>query len=276
MTRLSRPFAALSGAADFFLNVLYPPRCMGCGSFLTISHGLSRLSPEQALTLLGTGDFARLLAGWLCPPCRESLSPVTQPFCTSCGEEFKSRVGSDHLCGACAADPPPFDRARSVFFYEEALAFAIQSMKYRGRMELGRPLGLVFADAFLRHFSEDPPDFAVPVPLHHKRLRKRGANQVVLLVADWAKFSGFAPLVPEALKRLRPTPAQASLDRAHRAANVRKAFAVKRPELVAGKKILLLDDVFTTGATSRECAKVLKKAGAARVDVLTLARVAAG
>lgn len=276
MTRLSPPFAAFAGAADLILNVLYPPRCMGCGGFLSINSGISRLSPEKAMPLLGTGDFDRLLAGWLCGPCRESLAPLTQPFCTTCGEEFKSRIGSNHLCGACAADPPPFDRARSVFFYEEALAFAIQNMKYRGRMELGRPLGLALADAFLRFLADAPPYLAVPVPLHRARLRKRGFNQVLLLVADWAKFSGFPPLVPDALKRLRPTPAQATLDRAHRAANVRKAFAVNRPELVEGKNILLLDDVYTTGATSRECAKVLKKAGAARVDVLTLARVAAG
>ena len=263
-------------AAEFLLSALYPPRCLGCGKFLSISQGFARLSPERAGPLLGGGDLLALLSGWLCNECQDEVAPVESPICSVCGEVFVSRTGPDRVCGLCAERRPAFSVARAAGLYEGALARGVQRLKYGGRMELARPLGYLLQDAYLRHFADDPPDLVIPVPLHKSRLRERGFNQVMLILADWAGRPELPPVSSRLMKRVRPTPPQASLDRVHRAASVRKAFSVERPDEVKDRKVLVVDDVYTTGATARECAKVLKKAGAARVDVLTLARVTAG
>jgi ComF family protein len=183
---------------------------------------------------------------------------------------FPVREGVDHLCGPCQTEPPPFDRARAAALYDEEgpSGRAIKSLKYGRRLEmlpvmqhwLKRPLCLELVRE---------ADLLAPVPLHPSRLRRRGFNQSLLLAQAFPE----AHLERELLIRVRPTPPQTGLNSKERRENVKGAFAVPRPELVKGKRILLIDDVFTTGATVRECAKVLRKAGANRVDILTVARV---
>jgi len=151
------------------------------------------------------------------------------------------------------------------------LLVLVHQLKYRGRTVLGAPLGRLLYAAFVRWFSHDPPDLIIPVPLHARRLRQRGFNQAYQLVRGWPsrERSGIAR---EVLVRRRPTPPQTGLGRRDRRKNIRGAFTVADGKRIDGKRILLIDDVMTTGATLNECAGVLRSAGAARVDCLTLAR----
>lgn len=151
----------------------------------------------------------------------------------------------------------------------------IHALKYNGRIALARPLGRILLAALMHHFSTDDIDMVIPVPLHPNRLRNRGFNQALLMLREWPDFPAIqqAGIVIEKniLVRRINTASQTGLGREKRKANVRRAFAVNSPEKVKGKRVLLIDDVFTTGATCGECAKVLEKAGAAAVSILTLA-----
>lgn len=209
-----------------------------------------------------------LADGLLCQNCRASFDDtrITGPVCKTCGIPFQG-AGEDHLCGECLTGKIPFIEARSIFKYEGAVAEAVQRFKYAGKDILGAPLGKMLAAGSL--FSERI-DIIIPVPLHKRRLRMRGFNQSLLL----AKEAGRTLSVKVDylnLKRIRHTEQQTRLKPEEREKNVSGAFALKDPEKVKAKNILLIDDVYTTGATIRECSKVLKKAGA-NPFILTLAR----
>jgi ComF family protein len=148
---------------------------------------------------------------------------------------------------------------------------AIHMFKYGKKTSLCRPLGLLARETFFRFWDVSAIDLLVPVSLHVKRLRERGFNQAHLLIRRWAKEEEI-PFDGRALSRDRWTEPQTSLSRTERQKNIRGAFSVRHSEQIKGRKILLVDDVYTTGATVNECARVLMKAGAQRVDVLTLAR----
>jgi ComF family protein len=204
----------------------------------------------------------------LCPECEARIEWVASPLCPCCGRVFANREGSDRLCGDCAKQAPPFDRARAAAFYEGPVAEAIKRFKFSGQMAylplmqswLKRPGCLeLLAEA----------DFLLPVPLHPRRLRARGFNQALLLARGFKEV----PLAREVLTRLRHTVPQVGLNPKERRDNVKGAFGVWRSEAVKGKNLLLVDDLYTTGATARECAQALRRAGAARVSVLTVARV---
>ncbi len=204
----------------------------------------------------------------VCPECEGQIEWVASPLCTCCGAVFASRDGADRVCGDCQAEPPPFTRARAAAIYDGPAAQAIKRFKFTRQMAylpvmrhwLHRPLCLeLVADA----------DLIVPVPLHPKRLKQRGFNQALFL----AKAFPQVPLGREAVVRVRHTVPQVELKPKERRDNVKGAFAVPDPALVKGKNVLLLDDVYTTGSTVRECAKVLRRAGARQVEVLTVARV---
>jgi ComF family protein len=204
----------------------------------------------------------------VCPECEGQIEWVESPLCTGCGAVFASRDGADRLCSDCQDDSPPFTRARAAAIYDGPAAQAIKRLKFTRQMAylpvlqhwLKRPLCLELAAA---------ADLIVPVPLHAKRLRHRGFNQALLLAKAFPQI----PLGRQTLVRVRNTIPQVELKPKERRDNVKGAFAVRDSALVKGKHVLLLDDVYTTGATVRECAKVLVKAGAHRVDVLTVARV---
>ncbi|MHB8769434.1 MAG: double zinc ribbon domain-containing protein [Syntrophales bacterium] len=234
----------LTGVAD----LLFPPLCITCGTVL-------RERPRLPF----------------CPPCAEGIHLIRSPLCPRCGVPFPAGNGEDHLCGECLTGERPYAIARSLGLYEGTLLKAIHLFKYRGRIGIGEILGKMMADFAGGQWDMDVFSVVIPVPLHRKRLRERGFNQALILAREVAKrFS--LPLEFMALSREVFTAPQVGLGRAERSKNVRKAFAVRKPDAIAGRRILLVDDVTTTGSTVSECAAVLKREDAETVAVLTLAR----
>jgi ComF family protein len=204
----------------------------------------------------------------VCPACESQITWVESPLCTWCGKMFLSPEGGDRVCGDCQTDPPPFTRARAAALYDGPVVQAITRFKFSRQMAclpllqhwLTRPLCLDLVAA---------ADLLAPVPLHRTRIKHRGFNQALLLAQA---FPG-TPLAREAVIRTRPTPPQVGLNPREREKNVKGAFAAPEQGLVKGKNVLLVDDLFTTGSTVKECARVLRQAGARQVEVLTVARV---
>jgi ComF family protein len=184
---------------------------------------------------------------------------------------FKSREGGDHLCGRCLDRPDAFRRARATGIYEKNLRSAIHALKFKGKVNLAVPLGALLYDTFRHYWNAGDIDVVAPVPLHRNRFRRRGFNQAYLLVRRW-RLPGETIVVRDLLLRTRATAPQTGLDRRQRRINIKNAFSVNRPDQSVGKRVLLVDDVLTTGATVNACAKALIRDGARRVDVLTLAR----
>jgi len=228
-------------------DLIFPPRCMACGILLT-----------------GPPDAS------FCGACFSGLRFVAPPLCACCGIPIAG-AGADHLCGDCLVARPPYAMARSVARYESVLHDVIHVFKYKGKITTGEVLGKMMADYVYPGFSIADYSLIVPVPLHPKRLRERGFNQAVILARQISRrFS--IPLDFLTLKRRVFTEPQVSLGKELRTANVRGAFAVKDGKKVEGQRIILVDDVYTTGSTVKECAGALMKHGAAEVAVLTLAR----
>jgi ComF family protein len=204
----------------------------------------------------------------VCPECEAQIEWVESPLCTCCGRVFASRDGADRVCGECQTDPPPFARARAAALYEGPVAQAITNFKF-GRLMAYLPVMQHWLKRPLCRELVEAADLLAPVPLHPKRLKHRGFNQALFLAQAFPE----APLVQEAVIRTRHTVPQVGLNPKERKDNVKGAFAVPDPALVQDKNVLLIDDLFTTGSTVRECARVLRQAGARRVEVLTVARV---
>jgi ComF family protein len=207
-----------------------------------------------------------------CITCWSDFAPVRGPVCPTCGRPFGSpealSSSPSHECRFCRDEPPRFDQALAAGLFEGPLREAIHVYKYRPVRSLGKPL----SDWMAAQVNMTVPlDVVMPVPLHRTRLRSRGFNQALLLAYGISERFG-VPLCYDNLARIRPTRPQVELTVRERAENVRGAFGLQRPGEVAERKVLLIDDVFTTGATMNECARVLKDAGAASVTVLTLAR----
>jgi ComF family protein len=210
--------------------------------------------------------------GRLCGDCWSEVDFIAPPFCAACGIPFDYDLGEDAVCPSCAAAPPAFDRARSAMRYGPVAARLVVGLKHGDRTHLVPSLGPWMARAGAD--VVDDADVVVPVPLHRRRLIARRFNQSLFLARDLARDAETA-LATDALRRRRATPSQAGLSRDQRRRNVGGAFFVadKRRHLIAGKRVLLIDDVLTTGATVSACARALRQAGAVHIDVLTLARV---
>lgn len=231
----------------FVLDFVLPSQCLSCGSFVESS-------------------------GALCASCWRELTFLSGAHCQVCGAPFSYALSENLICGACMADPPEFDRARAPLKYDEASRHLILAFKHADRHE-----GLtVFARWMASAGAEivDQAEMIVPVPLHWQRLVSRRYNQAALLGHRLGKFID-RPVQTSVLERVKATPSQGGLGRRNRFRNMRGAFAVSRTgkQNVKGTHVLLIDDVLTTGATARACAVALKRAGAAKVDLLTLARV---
>lgn len=209
----------------------------------------------------------------LCDSCLAGVTPLDAPLCPLCGRPFLYGSCSDHLCGACSLTLPTFDSARGALLFDGAVRELIHQFKYSGKTMLRRPLALLAADHLDRFVIETGPDVIIPVPLHHKRLRQRGFNQAILLGEIFAQ-KWRLPLLRNSLRRVRWTEPQVNLSAAERLENVKGAFALADIVAVAGKRVLLVDDVYTTGSTVKECAKVLKSGGAQSVTAITVARAA--
>jgi len=206
----------------------------------------------------------------VCEGCLSAPQPLTaEHFCTACRTPFQNRFPLDEqgLCALCRLGLRGFDAAYSAGAYEGVLRELVHLFKYGRVKSLARPLGERLALAIPR---EARFEVIVPVPLHWRRRLTRGFNQARLLARAVARR--YAVPVASVLRRRRRTDSQAGLTHAQRRANVSGAFAVRRPEQVRGRRVLLVDDVMTTGATAAACAVALKRAGASYVAVLTLAR----
>lgn len=225
----------------------------------------------------GCGRVARTVANLessLCPDCRLALAPPEGAACPGCGQlpEFPQMLPV--LCPACRETPRPWGRLVSFGSYEGRLRELILLYKFEARLGLGRQLQECLASAFDRAAGAFPEllacELIVPVPLHPRRLTWRGYNQSRELARLLSRRRGL-PIRQEALRRVRRTVPQMELDRAERAENIRGAFAAS-PQLLAGRTVLLVDDIMTTGSTLEECARMMRSAGAAQVHVLVLAR----
>ncbi len=231
-----------------FLDILFPPLCHACKRFI---HDAGELH--------------------LCPECLAGSPPIASPRCTVCGLPFLTEGGIDHPCGGCMDTPPQFAAARAAVLFEGPVRELVHRFKYGKKVQHSRPLALLAARELAGFAAESAADLVIPVPLHRKRLRQRGFNQAVLLGEVLGK-QWRLPLARSALSRIRWTEPQVNLSAAERGANVRGAFAVRDPNAIEGRRIILVDDVYTTGSTVAECARTLKKGGAEAVFVVTVAR----
>ena len=239
--------ALLRRALDAAVDAILPPRCLSCG---------------------GTVDRQ----GGFCPSCWAELAWLGPPLCAACGLPFDYDAGGEAMCGACLRQRPLFVRARAALRYDDASRRLLLAFKHGDRLHIAPPCAQWLARAGAELLRD--ADLIAPVPLHWTRLALRRYNQAAVLANALAALTG-VPCVPDLLIRARRTPSQGGLNRAERAANVKRAFRLhpRRREAVGERRILLIDDVYTTGATVSECARLLIASGAARVDVLTLARV---
>jgi ComF family protein len=237
--RQMRNFPASQSLISRLFNILYPDRCPLCGNVSDVfTH-----SP-------------------LCRSCWSKIQRYTGPSCRVCAIPFASEHA--RVCGQCLKKPPPFSRVITYGLYEGAIREAINQFKFYGLRRLSKPLGNL-----LLGFDLPAVDGVVPVPLTIRRLRGRGFNQSLLIARIVAKKIG-APLLMDILVKRKETPPQIGLTARERLLNLRNAFAVKGN--AKGIRLLLVDDVMTTGATVTECSKQLIKSGAEEVIVLTLAR----
>jgi len=237
--------AALRGALD----VLLPPSCLTC---------------DRPVAAQGT----------FCAECFRGAAFVTEPLCVTCGVPFAhaGQGGPERLCPGCRAHPPPWGQARAALRYDGHAKRLVLPFKHADRPELALALAPMMARAGAALLRR--AELIAPVPLHRRRLFARRYNQAALLARALARLSG-VPALPELLRRTRPTVPLGELSAQRRAETVAGAFAV-RPQQVArlhGKRVLLVDDVLTTGATAAACTEVLLAAGATSVDVLVAARV---
>lgn len=236
-------FSLIRKAGDFFL----PQTCVFCGS-----------------SGVDNGHFP------VCEACLEEFIPIEPPFCTCCGEPFPGGR-NEHLCGRCLKDPPPFLSARSLFAFKGRARDLIIGLKFQKNLST-----LSIFDLILKRLLGWQPlyrdvDVVVAVPLNKKGLRRRGYNHALLMAESLAKCLA-KPVDRTHLIKAKETPPQVGLTRAQRKRNLQGAFSVKRTNCLQGKAVLLVDDVFTTGATVRACTRALLNAGARSVRVLTFAR----
>jgi ComF family protein len=244
----------LARAASRVLDILFPPSCLKCGAELEAN-------------------------GALCASCWPQIRFIAAPHCACCGLPFAYDVGAGAVCGPCVQDPPVFDRARAVFVYDDVSRDLVLTFKHADQTQAAPGYGKWLARAGAELLTD--ADLLVPVPLHRRRLFARRYNQAALLVhalATETAKENKCRAAPDALVRVKKTQPHIDMGRTARLQNVAGAFRVhsKWVEAVDGARIVLVDDVFTTGATVSSCARTLRAAGAARVDVLTLSRVVSG
>lgn len=237
----------LARAREALLGTLYPPTCPGCDS----------VDPEAP----GHGDPRQL-----CPDCHDRLVPVSAPYCNSCGEPFPIPTPQGFRCSNCGGRRLPFEFAIAPCLCEDLLLDLIHRFKYRRAWTLRQPLARLMLHAFAEprvlQFLEAPQTvWLVPVPIHWRRERQRGYNQAALLADALGRLTGLP--VSNCLSRTVHTKSQATLQRQARMRNLRQAFSPRRRPWLThpqpGDRVILIDDVFTTGSTAAACARTLKR-----------------
>jgi ComF family protein len=232
------------------LDLIYPRACIHCA--LPLTDERSELP--------------------FCSGCWGTIRPLTGPHCPVCAAPFPSSSAlshsPNHHCAECREHPPAFSRAITPYAYEGILADAIQRFKYQKQTSLADPL----ANLLMKELTTVQFDLVTAIPLHPARLRTREFNQSLLLAQRIARFTQ-VPLLIDTLNRSRDTLPQVGLSRKEREQNVRRAFHLSNPKSIQGVRILLVDDVYTTGATLREGAKSLLRGGAKEVIVAAVARM---
>jgi len=248
-------------------SVLYPPKCLLCGLYM-----------EPA------AENSNALESCFCDTCLESgsdpgLNPIHVPYCVKCGIQLPGSHLENHVCGTCLEKPLIPEKIRASFEYKGVIKEAIPLFKYHSKLALAKPLEQVLFQTFLIHFQNSAIDLIIPIPLHLSKLKQRGFNQTYLLVRNFEKyfFDQFITEPPwtvdiHSLERKKKTETQTGFDVDHREQNLKNAFKLLDENAVKNKSILLIDDVFTTGATCNEAARLLLKHGARKVQALVLAR----
>jgi len=238
---------SLNKLAEGLVNLLIPHTCALCNTMV----------PEKGL---------------LCTSCWGRLKFINSPMCDICGVPFHEHVLDGAVCGACNANEPAFDSARCAILYDDNSRQLITGFKYEDKMyyinTLSKMLKII---APLMKNMRLESSVIIPVPLYYGRLVRRKFNQAAVIASEFSKITG-VPVMQSGLLRTKSTPHQFGLSRLKRNRNVQHAF-IKNPAVdVSHRDIILVDDVITTGATANECAKILKNAGAMRVDVIAIAR----
>lgn len=249
--RIGRAGATTRSLGSALLGLVLPPTCIACGGITGASGGL-------------------------CGPCWGKLSFISRPYCERTGAPFSHDPGGPFgealLSAEALADPPAYDRARAAVTFDDVARGLVHKLKYADRLDLAAPMArlMLQAGAELAATAE----IIVPVPLHPLRLWRRKFNQAAVLARHLAAATAL-PIDAGALVRRRRTPSQTALGRTARRANVAGAFAVPHAaaHCIEGRRVLLVDDVYTTGATLDACAQALRRAGASGIDALTFARV---
>jgi len=247
MTMGTQSTGVVQWAARAVLDMILPPRCLSCGDAVG-----------------GPGQ--------LCALCWSQAAFVSDPMCCRCGLPLDYDIGTGALCGACARQAPVYDRARAVLRYEGTGRSLILALKHGDRTDAVPALAAWMARAGADVLAGC--DLIVPVPLHRRRLFDRRFNQSALLATALGRIAD-KPCRPGVLVRRRPTPPQKGLSRTARFRNLAGAIGLRNGigQTLAGRRILLVDDVMTTGATAESCTRALLRGGCAAVDVLTIARV---
>jgi ComF family protein len=229
------------------LDLLYPRRCIGCG-----------VSSPQTFH-------------YVCWDCWSDTARVEAPFCGLCGDPVAGAVDHDFICYTCSSEKPSFDGARSAARYDGVVGEALRQLKYEQALWLAPDIAGMLLSCIQAEYYGIQFDLLVPVPLHHVRRRHRGYNQSEVLACELGRKLG-CQSDPRLLRRIRPTMSQTNLTAKERLSNVNKAFQSRTKKRIAGRRVLLVDDVMTTGATVNACARALKTGGAASVHVITAAR----
>jgi ComF family protein len=247
--RLAQLRGMFAATFRFALDAALPPLCPSCREPL--------------------GDGTGLCAG-----CWSKLALIEPPYCARLGIPFDYDAGPGLLSMEAIADPPAYDRARAAVRYDEIARELVHAYKYGDRLDLAPLIGRWMARAGQELLKD--ADALVPVPLHWRRLWARRFNQSAALATEISRLSG-VPVQHDALRRARPTTQQVGLSKAQRAENVAGAFRVpaEAKGQIAGRRLVLIDDVLTSGATADTCTRALLRAGAGHVDVLVFARVVA-
>ncbi len=257
---------SLHGICQFMGELLFPGRCLLCKTYIPASKNPNNQN----------------IKNWVCASCLDEhgLFPFEEPYCILCGHEFAR--GESHVCEECLRHPPPTQKVRSAFWYQGVVTQLIPLYKYRYKLCLTKIFQQALFEAYYRHFTSPEPDIIIPIPLHGARLFSRKFNQAYLMVKrvpeqykERFQKETKMRIDVKSLIRVRATNYQTGFDKKMRRKNMKNAFSLTpgAGEKIQGKYILLVDDVYTSGATCREAARVLlKNGGARRVDVLTLAR----